>query len=65
MMEHYFTTADREEQLQKFMAALSRLIEHLQRESNLAASAAPYEAVLALRSVLNAGAMLRTICRRK
>jgi hypothetical protein len=44
MAEYYFTTADREEQLlQELVAALSRLIEHLQRESNLAASAAPYE----------------------
>jgi DMSO/TMAO reductase YedYZ molybdopterin-dependent catalytic subunit len=44
--QHYFTTADREEQLHQLIAALSHLIEHLQRETNLAASAAPYEAAL-------------------
>ncbi len=38
------TMADREEQLHQLIAALSGLIEHLQRESNLSASAAPYEA---------------------
>ena len=38
-----FTTADREEQLHQLIAALSRLIGHLQRESILASSAAPYE----------------------
>ncbi len=44
MTEHSFTTADRERQLHQLVAALSQLIEHLQRESILASSAAPYEA---------------------
>ncbi len=42
--EHSLRTADREEQVHQLIAALSRLIEHLQSESILASSAAPYEA---------------------
>ena len=42
--ERSFTTADQEEQLHQLIAALSRLIGHLQRESILSSSAAPYEA---------------------
>jgi len=42
--EQPFTTACREEQLRRLIGALSRLIDHLQRESNLSASADPYEA---------------------
>jgi hypothetical protein len=44
LTEDFFTIRDREEQLHQLIAALSRLIEHLQRETNLAVSAAPYEA---------------------
>ncbi len=55
MREHFFRTADRERQLHRLIAALSQLIEHLQRESNLSASAVAYEAAreqaLALLSV--------------
>ena len=44
LTEDFFTTRDRAEQLHQLIAALSHLIEHLQRETNLAVSAAPYEA---------------------
>ena len=56
MTEDFFTIRDREEQLHQLIAALSRLIEHLQRETNLAVSAAPYEAARKdARSLLSMG----------